>query len=393
MRIALFCHSILSDWNHGNAHFLRGVVTELALAGHDVTTFEPKGAWSVENLVQDHGRGPLDEVRRVYPFIDPVCYDPSDTGRGAWATVLDGYDLVVVHEWNDHALVRELGSLRAKGARWKLLFHDTHHRAITDPGAMGAYDLSAYDGVLAFGAVLRDLYLARKWTKRAWVWHEAADIRVFQPIARAPKESDLVWIGNWGDDERTAELQTFLFEPVAALGLSARVHGVRYPQSARDALRRAGIDYRGYAANYRVPELFGRARVTVHVPRRPYAEALVGIPTIRPFEALACSIPLVCSPWDDREALFTPGRDYLVAKDGPAMVRHLRALLNEPEYAAQIAAHGLATVRARHTCAHRADELLGIARELGIDTSATHASRGRRDSREARDTRNEEATP
>ncbi|CAN5724683.1 hypothetical protein BH23PLA1_BH23PLA1_29730 [soil metagenome] len=36
LRVVLFCHSILSDWNHGHAHFLRGVVTDLAERGHDV---------------------------------------------------------------------------------------------------------------------------------------------------------------------------------------------------------------------------------------------------------------------------------------------------------------------------------------------------------------------
>jgi spore maturation protein CgeB len=70
--------------------------------------------------------------------------------------------------------------------------------------------------------------------------------------------------------------------------------------------------------------------------------ALPGIPTIRPFEALACGIPLVCSPWDDAEGLFTPGEDYLVAKDGAEMQRHLRALLNEPEFTRRLAARGTA---------------------------------------------------
>ena len=28
-KIVLFCHSLRSDWNHGNAHFLRGIATEL----------------------------------------------------------------------------------------------------------------------------------------------------------------------------------------------------------------------------------------------------------------------------------------------------------------------------------------------------------------------------
>ena len=35
MNVAIFCHSIVSDWNHGNAHFLRGVVAELLDRGHD----------------------------------------------------------------------------------------------------------------------------------------------------------------------------------------------------------------------------------------------------------------------------------------------------------------------------------------------------------------------
>ena len=29
MRVVIFCHSLASDWNHGNAHFLRGVAREL----------------------------------------------------------------------------------------------------------------------------------------------------------------------------------------------------------------------------------------------------------------------------------------------------------------------------------------------------------------------------
>ena len=31
MRAVLFYHSLASDWNHGNAHFLRGVCSELAI--------------------------------------------------------------------------------------------------------------------------------------------------------------------------------------------------------------------------------------------------------------------------------------------------------------------------------------------------------------------------
>jgi spore maturation protein CgeB len=363
MRVTLFCHSLLSDWNHGNAHFLRGVATELASRGHCVRVFEPRDAWSVENLVRDHGEVALEQMRVAYPAIRPRRYDPSTLDLDE---ALDGSDLVLVHEWNDPALVRKIGEHRARG-RYGLLFHDTHHRSVSDPGAMAAFDLSGYDGVLAFGEVIRELYVARGWARRAFTWHEAADIRVFRPGLVRPPAGDVVWVGNWGDDERTRELDEYLLGPVRRLGLRARMHGVRYPDAAREALREAGVDYGGWLANHAVPDTFARFLFTVHVPRRPYAETLPGIPTIRPFEALACGIPLVSAPWSDREGLFRQGIDHWVAKDGADMDRKMRALTEDAGARAELRAEGLATIRERHTCAHRVDELLAIAAAIGVE--------------------------
>ncbi len=361
MKIVLFCHSLVSDWNHGNAHFLRGVATELIVRGHDVAIYEPADSWSRQNLVDEHGEAPIAEFHERYPQLRSTRYtlDALDLQQ-----VLSGADLVIVHEWNEHELVRRIGEHRARAGNYRLFFHDTHHRAITSPQQMQGYDLSNYDGVLAYGEVLRQIYVQRDWARRAWTWHEAADTRVFQPGSREEFDGDLVWVGNWGDDERSAELQEFLIEPAGVLGLKAKVFGVRYADSARDLLHRAGIDYGGWLPNYRAPELFARYRFTVHVPRRPYVEALPGIPTIRPFEALACGIPLICSPWNDAEGLFTPGEDYLVARDGTEMKKHMRALLADKQMARELSEHGLRTIQQRHTCAHRVDELLGIYEEV-----------------------------
>ena len=360
MRFVVFSHSALSDWNHGNAHFLRGVVTDLQARGHQVDIYEPVNAWSVENLVADHGTAALQETRQAYPGLRVSRYAELDLDRA-----LDSADVVIVHEWNAHDLVARVGAHRVRTGRYALLFHDTHHRSVTDAANMAAYDLSGYDGVLAFGEVIRERYVACGWARRAWTWHEAADTRVFAPRPQIAPDADLVWIGNWGDDERSRELREFLVEPVHTLGLDADVHGVRYPADALADLAAAGIRYRGWLPNYRVPDVFATHRVTVHVPRRPYVEALPGIPTIRPFEAMACGIPLVSAPWDDVERLFTAGEDYLVARTRAEMVRHLRVLLHEPETAAALARHARETILARHTCAHRVDELLGVLATLG----------------------------
>lgn len=360
MRIVLFYHSLISDWNHGNAHFLRGVATELLARGHDVKVFEPCDAWSVQNLLKENENA-LQGFHDAYPTLSSTRYDIETINLDK---VLTNADLVIVHEWNDHKLVKCIGEHRARGGRYRLLFHDTHHRAVTERESMAAYDLRHYDGVLAFGNVIRETYLRGGWAQRAWTWHEAADTRVFYPLPDVEKTGDIVWIGNWGDEERTVELHEFLLNPVRELDLKARFYGVRYPPHARDALKKAGIEYAGWLPNYQAPHVFARYRVTVHVPRRPYVEALSGIPTIRPFEALACGIPLICAPWNDLEGLFTAGADYLIAQNGQEMKAHLRLLTHDVEAARVLAKHGRATIEARHTCAHRVGELLDIYSSL-----------------------------
>jgi spore maturation protein CgeB len=361
MRVAIFCHSFVSDWNHGNAHFLRGLVRELTGRGHTVAIYEPCDGWSRTNLLQDGGALAIAAIETVLRDLPrPLLYDPATIDLDA---ALGDVDLVLVHEWTDPALVAAIGRHRLSGGRYRLYFHDTHHRAVSAPAEIEQFSLEGYDAVLAFGEVLRELYVARGWARRAYTWHEAADVALFRPLTR-PRKGDLVWIGNWGDGERSHELREFLLGPVAELGLDARIHGVRYPDDAKAALAASGIDYAGWLPNHRAPEIFAAFDVTVHVPRRWYVQALPGIPTIRVFEALACGIPLVSAPWNDAEGLFRPGTDYLVAQDGAAMQRALREILNDRALASELRAHGLATIAAAHTCAHRVDELLAIDTQI-----------------------------
>lgn len=357
MHIVMFYHSLLSDWNHGNAHFLRGVTSELLRRGHRVSVYEPAQGWSLQNLLASHGVAPVEAFHRAYPGLSAHLYEPAALDLDE---ALNEADLVLVHEWNDHALVERLGRHRQAHGGYRLLFHDTHHRAVSDHQAMARYALDGYDGVLAFGEVIRQIYLREGWARQAWTWHEAADVAVFKPWPAADQRQDLVWIGNWGDDERSHELHEFLLDPAAALGLRGSIHGVRYPQEACAAVAAAGLDYRGWLANFEAPKVFAAHRLTVHVPRRPYTHMLPGIPTIRPFEALACGIPLLSAPWSDEEGLFAAGRDYLLARNGRQMREHMRAVLSEPALASELATHGRATILGRHTCAHRVEQLLSI---------------------------------
>ena len=360
MRIVYFTHSLRSCWNHGNAHFLRGVLSELIARGHDVRVFEPAGAWSFANLKRDHGEEGFAVFREAYPELSSRTYSrPEEGAAQAW-----GADLVIVHEWNDPELVAAVGRLRARGGRFTLLFHDTHHRAVSKPEEMRAYDLSSYDGVLAFGATLARVYEKWGWRDRVFVWHEAADTRRFRPPPEERDREGVVWIGNWGDGERSAEIVDYLLQPAREARLPLDIYGVRYPEEAKRRLSEYGALYHGWLANAAAPDIFAKHLATVHVPRRLYTEVLPGIPTIRVFEALACGIPLVSAPWQDSEHLFRVGEDFLMVANSEEMAAALTKLKKDPELRLSLVRSGLETILNRHTCGHRVDELMTITERL-----------------------------
>jgi spore maturation protein CgeB len=179
------------------------------------------------------------------------------------------------------------------------------------------------------------------------------------------KDTDIIWVGNWGDEERTRELEEFLIQPAARIRPRIAVYGVRYPKAAQAKLASAGIEYRGYLPNLAAPQAYARSRLTLHVPRKFYANGLSGVPTIRVFETLACGIPLLCAPWTDTEGLFTMGDDYVCVENGKAMEAEIRYFLRDGRARQQLAAHGHRTIQERHTCAHRARQLMEICEELG----------------------------
>ena len=365
MRVVLYTHSLMSDWNHGNAHFLRGVLSELQARGHQTLALEPEDGWSRANLLAEAGPQALRRFAMEFPELTVRTYAGGPDHEAA----VHGADIVVVHEWTDPAVVAHLGQLRRSGD-FTLLFHDTHHRGVSDGRAIASLPLDEYDAVLAFGQTLTECYQRLGWGRQAFTWHEAADIRRFRPLADVERIYDLVWVGNWGDGERAHELDEFLVEPASRLDLSGTVHGVRYPAKALERLARTRLRYAGWIPNADVPRAFAAHHVTVHIPRRPYVERLPGIPTIRMFEALACGVPLVSAPWSDSEDLFRADRDYLQVRNGREMTDRLADLRHDPAFASNLAANGRETILSRHTCAHRVDELLAIVAKLGREQAA-----------------------
>ena len=69
MKFVFYTHSLVSDWNHGNAHFLRGVMRDIVARGHEAIALEPENSWSRDNLVQDQGEQSLARFRQAFPTL------------------------------------------------------------------------------------------------------------------------------------------------------------------------------------------------------------------------------------------------------------------------------------------------------------------------------------
>lgn len=357
-RFAFFYQSVISDWNHGNAHFLRGLMRALQARGHQAVCYELSDNWSLSNLLALNPHA-VEEFRHQFPDLRFERYEAGPGLEGWLRSRLEDADVAVVHEWNEPEMIRLVGRL-AKKCGIRAMFHDTHYRVVLDEAHRATLDLDLYDSILAYSPSVAERYRSLGFD-RVYLLHEAADTSVFAPID-VPKTTDVVFVGNYGDGDRSHELEDYVFGPRAELRhLSYAVYGVRYPESVVARLSN-GLDiaYRGWLPNIQVPCVYSSARTVLHVPRRQYVELLPGTPTIRMFEALASGACLISLPWQDTDQLFDAGRDYVVAHS-PSEMQDLIAWLCADDAARQsFGEHGRQTILKRHTCGHRADELLEV---------------------------------
>ena len=154
------------------------------------------------------------------------------------------------------------------------------------------------------------------WGQRVFVWHEAADTRLFRPPAQEGQREGLVWIGNWGDGERSAGAGEL---PAAAragapacrsTSMACATPRRRCAPLARAwrALSRLAAECPG-ARGLRPPSRDGACAAALlrgAAARHPHHPRLRGAGLRHPAG--------LARPGTIREGLFRPGEDYLVAR-------------------------------------------------------------------------------
>ena len=357
MRFGFFMQSYLADYNFGCAHFLRGLIRELLELGHTVEVFCPEDSWVTARSRELGGDTAIAEAREVYPAVATVLFGPDFTDIEARLVTLDA---VVVNEWIDDMIARRIGAYGAASGRLVTLYYDTHHRVVTATGELRAAGVDLYSGVLVLAESVRAAYLSRSLAARVTVFSEAVDDQRFTRSPSRSGHGPVVWIGNYGNDERGDALLTALIGLTTKHGLSVECYGVGYPPVAVERMEAASVHVGGWLPNTRVPIVAANARWMLHIPRGPYAAELAGVPNIRPYEAAGLAVPLVVISASPLGFPFAPDEHYLLFPDVERCLDAVPELLRRPERLEQMARRAHDMVMSGHTCRDRAHALIAL---------------------------------
>lgn len=349
-RIVVFGLAISSSWGNGHATTYRALLRELARRGHEVGFFERNVPWYAENrddptpadvqLVLYESLAELEGYRRSVEEADAVIigsYVPEGVALAEWVMTV---------------------------ARGPVLYYDIDTPVTLAKLASGdAEYLSAdlvprFDAVLSFaGGPTLEVLTERYGARRALPLYCSVDPRGYYPETLPPRW-DLGYLGTYSPD-RQPPLETLMLEPARRLPEGRFV--VAGPQFPPEVRWPANVERIEHLPPPLHREFYASQRWTLNITRDAMRRAGWS-PSVRLFEAAACGVPVISDAWPGLEEFFRPGEEILIAERPEDTIRVLEEVREEERLA--ISRRARARVLARHTAAHRAEELEAIVEPL-----------------------------
>ncbi|HEX2215233.1 MAG TPA: glycosyltransferase [Xanthobacteraceae bacterium] len=347
MKIVVFGLTISSSWGNGHATLWRGLCRSLARLGHRVVFYE-------RDVPYYAGARDLFEV----PGGELVLYgDWEDVQTRALRDVAVA-DVAIVTSYCPDGLVA--GEIVQSGARALSVFYDLDTPVTLsrlqrgDPLAyIGPQGLGGFDLVLSYtgGGALQELR-ERLGAQLVLPLYGHVDPEIHKPAAPvAHYQADLSYLGTFAADRQQA-LESLFMEP-ARLMPERRflMGGAQYPQ---DFPWSSNVYFVRHLPPSEHPAFYSSSRLTLNVTRREMA-AMGWCPSGRLFEAAACGTAIISDVWEGIEAFFSPGEEILTIQNAQDCVQ---AIELDDAQLRLIGAAARECVLARHTSAHRAQQLL-----------------------------------
>jgi spore maturation protein CgeB len=172
------------------------------------------------------------------------------------------------------------------------------------------------------------------------------------------KKWDIGYLGTYSED-RQPFLDRLMLEPARRWSDgNFTVAGPLYPDSIAWPDNVERIEYLPHSEHR---TFYSSMKFTLNITRADMVRAGYS-PSVRLFEAAACSTPIISDYWDGLETFFNPGTEILVSYSAEDTLRYLYETTEEERRA--IGERARARILAGHTAAHRALELEGYVNEL-----------------------------
>ena len=353
MKIAFYGSSLLSSYWNGAATYYRGILSQLASRGYDITFYEPDAFERQQHRDID---APPYAMVEVYDATPEACRNVLAKAREA--------DIVIkasgVGVFDDELVP---GVLDEAGSKALKVYWDVDAAAtLEEIGAAPEHPLRRrlpdFDLVLTYGGgppvVNRYTELG---ARRCEPVYNALDPETHHPVPPNGRfAADLGFLANRLPD-RERRVEEFFLRAASLL-----------PEK-RFMLGGNGWHDKGMPANVRAIGHVGTAdhnafnctpQAVLNVARDSMAH--IGFsPATRVFEAAGAAACLITDAWEGIELFLEPEREVLVARDGQDVAEQLSALI--PDRAHAIGQAALARVLADHTYAQRAVQADAILRE------------------------------
>ena len=346
MKIVFLGLSLSSSWGNGHATTYRALLKALSTQ-HDILFLERDQPWYAENRdMPDPGfcrLGLYESLRDLVNFRDDI----------------EAADAVII------------GSYVPKGAALTAAIRDWV------PGIFCFYDIDTpvtlsklqsddldyisletiplFDMYLSFtgGPTLERLQLEFA-AKSVVALYCSVDETRYRPLS-VERRWDLGYLGTYSDDRQPA-LERLLLEPARHLpDRRFVVAGPQYPDTIVWPMNVERIEHLPPADH---PAFYNAQAWTLNITRADMVVAGYS-PSVRLFEASACSTPIISDPWPGLSTIFRPDREIIIAATSEDVIGSLAMAEDER---VRLGVAGRERCLTNHTATHRAAELVAAIR-------------------------------
>lgn len=346
MKLVIFGLSITSSWGNGHATTFRALARALHDRGHRITFYEHDLEWYASNRDMPEP-----------PFCEVKLFEEWKAIRKPAMAEVNNADVVMVGSYfpDGLALIEELADSRVPVKTFYDIDTPITISQLRETGHtdyVRANQLPIFDFYFSFtgGPLLREIeeHFGARRSVPLYCSFDPDEYRKFGVNKRFA--SDLSYMGTYAPD-RQPKIEELLCAPARALpGLSFLLAGPQYPKTTqwpKNVRRITHLNPRWHARFY------SSSRLTLNVTRRDMVRAGYS-PSVRLFEAAACSATIISDNWPGLETFLTPGEEILLPSSAEDVVHILREATQEE--LSRIGLHAQERVLLEHTSAKRAEE-------------------------------------